>query len=166
MDNNEKQLSESVDATYRGYAWDYFSLHADQRMKSFHFYIILVTAIMGGLAAIIKDGHFNKFYSIFGAILSIFSFLFWKLDERTRQLVKIAEDALIYLDKKYVFQDESLSPHPLRIFSRDNESILNANRRGLILGHFSYARVFRWIFGLFGTLGVCIIIFFLMTASQ
>jgi hypothetical protein len=32
------------DDRIREYAWDYFQLHAEQRLKAFHFFITLATA--------------------------------------------------------------------------------------------------------------------------
>jgi drug/metabolite transporter (DMT)-like permease len=39
----------------REYVWRYFSLHADQRLKTFHFYLILVTVVLGGALTFLKD---------------------------------------------------------------------------------------------------------------
>lgn len=152
----------AIDSTFRGYAWDYFSLHSDQRMKSFHFYIIIVTAIIGGLAVIVKSTEIRKVHSLFGVALILLSFLFWKLDQRTRQLIKYAEEAIIFLDEKYCLPDVGPSPHPLRIFSRDVQKNKTAKAFPLISGHFSYARVFRWIFLFFSLIGLGITIIFLI----
>ena len=36
-------LPKSLDELFREYAWDYFALHADHRLRAFHFYILLST---------------------------------------------------------------------------------------------------------------------------
>ena len=36
----------------RSYAWDYFALHADQRMKLFNFFLVLAGLILGAFPAV------------------------------------------------------------------------------------------------------------------
>jgi hypothetical protein len=39
----------------REYAWKYFSLHAEQRLKTFHFFVILATVLVGAISTIAKE---------------------------------------------------------------------------------------------------------------
>lgn len=87
MDNElQKELRE--------YAWNYFSLHAEQRLKTFHFFVILSTVITGAVLTIIKDFKNVEYAAPLAFLLPIFSFVFWKLDLRNKELIKHGENAL------------------------------------------------------------------------
>ncbi len=102
--------------------------------------------------------------SVLGLLLTFFSFVFSKLDRRTRNLINHAEAALTFLDDQHNLNDIDGQPHPLRLFSRDNELTRSANLWPLLTGHFSYSRCFRWVFNAFAvtgivTAGACLIAF-------
>ncbi len=151
-ETSDKALS--LDETFRNYAWDYFSLHADHRLRAFHFYILLSTALLGGFALSVKNGGLSKWMAFFGVLLAFFSFVFWKMDERTRQLVKNGEDAIKFLDRQHELPDQEDLPHALRLFSREEASSKRLKLYPLHSGHFSYARCFRWVFGMFTLVGL------------
>jgi hypothetical protein len=148
--NSEK----SLDEVFRGYVWDYFALHADHRLRAFHFYILLSTALLGGFALSVKNGGLYKWMATFGVLLVFFSFVFWKMDDRTRQLVKNGENALKFLDAQHALTDQESLPHALRLFSREEASSSKLKPYPLISGHFSYARCFRWVFSTFSIVGL------------
>ena len=153
--SNENQ---SRDEIFRGYAWSYFSQHATQRMSAFHFYILLSSALIGGFALSYKNAGIQKWMSIFGALLSFFSFVFWKLDERTKALVKNGENAIKFLDAQHNLPDMEGLPHPLRLFSREEAECEQLKPQSFMRGYFkfSYARCFRWVFGMFFWVGVAV----------
>lgn len=88
----------------------------------------------------------NKWMAALGVLLTFLSFVFWKLDHRTRRLVKNAEDALKVLDSRHALPDVDGGPHPLRLFSRDDHFTKDAPRYPLWSGYFSYSRCFEWVF--------------------
>ena len=152
----------NLDESFRKYAWDYFALHADQRLKAFHFYILLSTAILGGFAILLKNGAFHKWMAVFGFFLMFFSFVFWKLDNRTRGLIKHGEEALEFLDAQHGLEQLDGSPHPLAIFAREKHLSAKLPLYSVTSAHFTYARCFRWVFAMFfliglGTIGVCLV---------
>lgn len=154
----EPIASLSLDETFRKYAWDYFALHADHRLRAFHFYILISGALTSVFATSIGRGEFHRWMITIGLLLVFFSFVFWKMDTRTRQLIKNAENALKFLDAQHGLPDCEGLPHPLRVFSRE-EALSQALRLWpLAGGHFSYARCFRWVFLMFSLAGVAIII--------
>ena len=144
----------SLDELFRDYAWDYFALHADHRLRAFHFYILVSTALLGGFALSVKNGGLQSWMAAFGLLLVFFSFVFWKLDDRTRQLVKNGENALKFLDAQHQLQDQDGLPHALRLFSRETSASEKLSTYPLLSGHFSYARCFRWVFGMFSVVGI------------
>lgn len=132
----------------RGYAWAYFDRHAEQRLKTFNFYLILCGASIAGLVSR-KPGDLPNYPSLL-VLLSFVSFIFWKLDVRTRDLTKHSEEALKLLEDELPLPDESEGvPHRCKLFRREeNES--SKLKRFPKSTYFSYTTCFRFIFALFG----------------
>jgi hypothetical protein len=127
-------------------AWKYFELHAGQRLTIFNFYIALCSAIAAGLAATFsKDFSYPNVRFLFGLLLVLFSFVFWKLDDRTKLLIKNAEAALEFFEEQDA--KEILVTHVFR-----RERVLTANVRAVRL-HLSYSKCFNIVFAAFAILG-------------
>jgi hypothetical protein len=98
----------------RQYIWNYFQVHASQRLTTFNFYILISTVISTGFLIVIAN------MPIFALVLSIMlislSFVFWKLDIRNKQLIRTAESGLKYLESKDNINEKSDEPHILNIF--------------------------------------------------
>mgnify|MGYP001161995525 CR=1 FL=1 len=154
MDKEQKPTEQLVDETFREYAWNYFSLHADQRLRAFHFYITLSTALIGSFLLLLRYGQGHKWLAILGMLLFFFSFVFAKLDRRTRDMIQHAEDALKFLDSKHDLPDQDGKAHPLKLFHCDDEHTARAAPFPLVVGYFSYSRCFRWVFNVFGVTGI------------
>lgn len=140
---------------YRNYAWNYFELHAEHRIKAFNFFSVYSVLIIGAFSTLISRGGVQFGYFLLPASMIFFSFIFWKFEERTRMLVKNAESALIYLDK--AFLKEAASNSPLNLFQNDDKNTRDLVKWPLSKGYFSYSRVFRWVYlfmGIVGILGV------------
>ncbi len=73
------------------HAWKHFTLHAQQRMTSVQFFIALCTVILGGVVLSSKDAGMRALGVAFAFSLPVLSFVFWKLDDRARQLIRVAE---------------------------------------------------------------------------
>ena len=88
--------------------WNYFQLHAGQRMKLLEFYLLLITVLFGALYTV----HFTK--TTTGCALEIIicigitmiSVAFLCLDYRTAQLVKYAEEAFRSTENNLINDDE------------------------------------------------------------
>ncbi|QGW78002.1 hypothetical protein GPJ81_15330 [Pseudomonas alkylphenolica] len=154
---NTQTTEPSFENSFRAYAWDYFALHADQRLKAFHFYILLSTAIIGGFAVLLKNGDAYKWMAVFGALLTFFSFVFWKLDRRTHDLLGYGKAALEYLDAQHNLpNDNDGLPHVLRLISREQAVSKQIAAREAISDKlaFTYTRCFSWVFITFSLVGV------------
>jgi hypothetical protein len=113
--------SAEMNKVFRDYAWKYFALHADQRLKTFQFFITLATALIGGTLIFLRyDESHHKWIAVLGFLLCFLAFVFWKLDHRTSALVKNGENALKFLDARSDLPDAQGEPHPLAIFARDD----------------------------------------------
>jgi hypothetical protein len=150
---------ERVEDEYlRKQAWDYFNVHAAQRLTTFNFYIVISALLSTGLLAT-----FNKDYQspllglLVGCFLPLFSFVFYKLDERNRELIRGAEEALRFFENQSSYADEGGIPHIAKIFCReDRETTLKKSGYSASIWdrHFSYSDCFIWVFRSFAFIGV------------
>jgi hypothetical protein len=139
---------------WREYAWKYFSLHAEQRLKTFHFFVVLSTVISGAILTIIKDMSNAAYAAPMCYLLSFLAFIFWKLDQRNRELIKHGESALQSLEKDTMASVPE--PASVHLFVSE-EGKTNAKKRfpkaPLMSAHFSYTNCFNWVFFVFGVGG-------------
>ena len=144
--------ADAMNNIYRESAWKHFSVHADQRLKMFQFYITISTALLGGVILLYRTGENAEALLILCFLISFFSFVFWKLEKRTSTLVKNAEDAIKYLDSSVDVPDIEGQPNPLKLFTRDDFRTQNSKNLSHF-SHFSYHRCFVWVFVAIGVLG-------------
>ena len=78
----------------RKYAWSYFSLHAEQRLKTFNFFILISAFIFTSMAALVRVVGISYWMSLPMFAISLLAYAFWQLDMRNRELVGVAEEAL------------------------------------------------------------------------
>jgi len=138
-----------VEEPLRKQAWDYFQLHATQRLTTFNFYLIACSAIAAGeVASFHKDFNFPALRIVLGCVLIVLSLVFWRLDERNRLLIKNAEAAL-----KYFEEQDAKDPTVTHLFRMEE---LVTESKGLF--HLSYATCFKIVFMIFALLGVASIL--------
>jgi hypothetical protein len=74
-------------------AWNWFRVHADQRLDLFKSYLTWIIALTAGYVSLLQLGAFEA--AIMVGILGItVGWVFKKLDERAAALLKLAEKAL------------------------------------------------------------------------
>jgi hypothetical protein len=104
------------------------------------------------MASLAKDGNWPKWSAFIAPLGVLFSFVFWKLDDRTRDLVRVAEDALKELDARWNLSRHSDGgPNPLALFER--EEFVTSQRPAntpLATLKLSYRRSFNLVFLSFG----------------
>jgi hypothetical protein len=72
------------------YGFKWFEYHAQQRITSFHFYLIAYSGLAAAEAFLLKETfHFGSM--LIGLVMIFTSVLFWQLDVRNRQLIEIGE---------------------------------------------------------------------------
>ena len=80
----------------REYAWNWFALHAAQRMQTFNFFLVATAFLAAGYASLLYKHRVAAFgVALLGAWLAVW---FNRLDSRSRQLVKAGERALVALE--------------------------------------------------------------------
>jgi hypothetical protein len=137
----------------RRQAWDYFSTHSSQRMSAFNFYIFLSSVAATSYVASFKaDSNLQSSRPMLAGLLCLFAFIFWKLDQRTKTMIKIAERAL----KHYESLD---SADPItKVFTKEEIETRLKRTRGWHRAafwewHLSYSDCFNLVFGLFFSVG-------------
>jgi hypothetical protein len=76
----------------RDHAWDWFVLHAGQRMQSFNYFIVATAFLTAGYASLLeKHPEIAVGVALMGAWIAIW---FNRLDRRTKQLIRAGENAL------------------------------------------------------------------------
>lgn len=132
----------------REQAWQYFTLHAGQRMSIFNFYITISIAIVAGIGVFLGiEGTPPLLIIIFGIFLIIFSFVFWGLDKRTQELIHLAEEEILKLENR----DAN------RIISLISIDRINTDKRKCRI--ISYSTLFKIIYFSFIIFGIILIIF-------
>jgi hypothetical protein len=150
--------TENLEDSYlRKQAWDYFCVHAAQRLTTFKYYIVISSVITTGMFASFQRGYQITGTGLFlGFVLVMFSFTFSKLDKRNRELIDVAESALKVFESATKLESAVGGPHPAKVFSR--EEYLTADKRAnlrfhTLRRHFTYGDCFRIVFLLFGLSG-------------
>lgn len=132
----------------REYAWKYFSLHAEQRLKTFNFYLIFETVVIGSIAPFFKEKSFSSclFLSLMVTLISI---IFYLLDKRNKTLVKHGEEALKYVEIQLAHPPSSEHglPHVLQIFTRE-KALSDRDTPA------TFSKCFNTVFLIFALLGV------------
>lgn len=142
-------------AATRKYLWDYFQLHATQRLTTFNFYIVLSTLLTTGLFSTFqKEFVLIPVGVILGLLLVLLSFVFWKLDERNKGLIKNVESGLKYLELQTPSKPEG---EVTKIFCYEELSTERIRMQRSVWpwkNLYSYSESFRFIFFLFAALGL------------
>jgi type VI protein secretion system component VasK len=102
----------------RAYAWNWFSLHAGQRLQLVNFWLVAVAFLVAAFvqSEIDRMRPIAAGVALIGAIASV---AFQRLDVRTRQLSQVAEDALREFEDEWVAQGAN---ELIALVKRSNEA--------------------------------------------
>lgn len=135
---------------------EYFIVHSDQRMKSFHFFLISIGFLITANFAILGSENGNDLIIFSGAFMTSLTMMclcivFWKLDGRTSFLIKLAESELARIDNL----DEVDSTGGASIIRKEAEMTeLERSEDNPILRQWSYRICFNVCFLVFGIFGL------------
>ena len=144
----------------RQQAWDYFALHAQQRLTTVNFYLIVATALTAVAVASFEENFgFPGLGLPAGLLLSLLSFAFWRLDFRNRELIWSAEAALRSLEADSPV-DGGTGELPLEwLFTREHRQSEKrksaTNWKSYLIPH-TYSHVFNVLYGGFLATGLLI----------
>jgi hypothetical protein len=116
--SGDERVGES-ESTLNQQAWNYYQVHAEQRLIAANFYISIASVLAGALFAVLQSTQTARVGALLGVLLIVLSYVFWKWDRRTSDLIKIAEDALKYFEAHSDLQSTGEEPHVTRIFQRE-----------------------------------------------
>lgn len=143
-------------------AWEYFKLHANQRLITFNFYLVISSVISTGLFEILSGERYQGILSLFSLFLFLFSFIFWKLDQRNKFLIKGAEDTLKYFEAQIRLVERDREPHIAKRFLReehDTNQLKKTETWKIWNNQLSYSDCFNIVFMTFGLLGFALFIY-------
>jgi hypothetical protein len=92
---------QDVETKAQTYAWNWFALHAGQRLQLVNFWLVAV-AFLASAYVQSRSSHMTTIafgVSVTGVVSSV---AFMRLDVRTRQMVKVAENALRHFEASAV----------------------------------------------------------------
>lgn len=130
----------------RQYAWSYFAFHADQRLRTFNFFLALVAVMVAGVVAIVTNSESPILAVPLAGALVFTALIFWLLDERNHDLLDGSEIALKSIEASMVHLRESDAPGPLQLFSREKFETDQRKSKARV-HYFTYHSSFRVVFG-------------------
>lgn len=151
-DTRKKKLEESRrNALY--YGWEYFKYHAQQRQAVFRFYLVLVGVALAGLISSYSNQYAELATDrwVVGISLIVLSLLFWRLDVRSYQLVKVAESFLFDEEQRLAAE---LSTQTIRLTANADQK-RNAHWGRIRLA--TFRQIYGWMFFIVGLGGFAII---------
>jgi uncharacterized membrane protein len=94
-------LWDVTDSEAQAYAWNWFALHAGQRLQLVNFWLVAIAFLA---AAFVQSqiSHLRPVAAGLALIGAVSSVAFQRLDARTRQLSGVAENALREFEAKWV----------------------------------------------------------------
>lgn len=137
-------------------AWDYFAIVAAQRLTTLNFYVIISSVIASAQFTVLVSNQRSRVAALLGVLLVFLSYVFWKWDRRSSDMVKVAEDALKYFENLVGWDDEGDVPHVVKVLRRE-EYLTNQLRkkRSLLFwrNYYTYRTCLNLIYGGFALVG-------------
>lgn len=109
------------------HAREYFGFHASQRISLFRYYIVLYTIYISGCGYFFTkttdpNSHLPDLITPISIAFICITVLFYIIDNRNRQLIKLSEKALRSCEKELKFQD------PRNIFTIEERTSSKSNK--------------------------------------
>lgn len=156
------EFEPSMESEVRNHAWNYFALHAQQRMSAFQFFITLEIGLSGAVFLAVQSGAAagSRPFSLVGVLMMLLAFVFWKIDQRTRDLIKNAEVSLRSVETFLAAHCPIGNPLP---FSADPQVNMKIGAVPLLSGRLTYSQSFGTIFLGSGLVGLSVAIWLFFT---
>jgi hypothetical protein len=130
--------------------WRFFALHAQQRVSVFNFFVVLAGVISAAIGGALQAGRpLSVVVIALGLLLPLLSFVFWRLDQRNSDLIKISERALRSAEMACL-------PDYARIFVREETAGTTNAYAGdsAVQTSWTFRKSFRFIFVFMGLAGI------------
>jgi len=112
--------------------------------------------LTGAVLTIAKDTGHVGYASPLSYLMTVFAFVFWKIDERNKELIKHGEKALKSLEKHIKIQDDGQDPQVVQLFTHEEWKASRKPRfpkAPFLSAHMSYSDCFNVVFSIFGVGG-------------
>lgn len=106
--------------------WDHFKLNAEQRLKSFNFFLLVAIFANGGVINAIDKKLSPALLLLLGAFLCVLSFVFWLADTRSKNLLRLSVEALLEMESSY--------SEKFQLFKLDSEARNDVARYSVAIG--------------------------------
>ncbi len=151
---------ENIPESPRVYFWNYFALHAENRMRVFQYFVTLSVAIGGGLVFLIGLGKSGCAIILLTLSQCFVSFIFWRLDCRLNALVENAERVLKIIDRKTKFKMGDDTLKKISIFDIDDSRVAKTKAKCKSLSFFvTHSGNFKATYLFFAALSILALIF-------
>lgn len=87
------------------YAWNHFALIADQRVKTFNFYIVVLLAAFGATLSVLKPSTPRHLFILIGLGHILIVVIFAMIESRGRAILAIAKQALRDVENSAFYGD-------------------------------------------------------------
>ncbi len=81
--------------------WDHFKFNAEQRLKSFNFFLIVAVFANGSVLKALNTGFRPDLLLFLGIFLCVLSVVFWLADARSKHLLRLSIDAILEMETGY-----------------------------------------------------------------
>lgn len=95
----------------RDLVWEHFKFNAEQRLRSFNFFVLLSIFADGGVFTAIEKSFSPKLVVLLGLFTVLLAVVFWLADARSRQLLQLTIPALKEIEAAF--------PESHRLFATD-----------------------------------------------
>ena len=95
----------------RDLVWEHFKFNADQRLRSFNFFVLLSIFADGGVFTALEKAFNPKLVVLLGLFTAVLAVVFWLADARSRQLLQLTIPALKEIESSF--------PESHRLFALD-----------------------------------------------
>lgn len=96
------------------FIWEHFKFNADQRLKSFNFFVLLSIFADGGVFTALQKSMAPQVLTLMGAFICLLAIVFWLVDSRSQNLLKLTIPALkeietAFSEKAQLFRIDGLN---------------------------------------------------------
>lgn len=157
MNHTTDTYSEISDKDVLDLIWKYFEHHGNQRLTHINFFTVLSSALIISQFTIINSQKVVCYIPmILGVIQCIISFVFYKIDDRTKFLVKHAEETITEIERHYNFYNDKEYSKRLRLFTNEVTATREARQysKCFLFKQISHRLSYRILLASFSVIGL------------
>lgn len=130
------------------HSWRHFEFHAKQRLSLFNFFVVLCGLILAAWATVMTaDKPIPLVGVLLSLLLSFFSYVFWRMDQRNADLTKRSERLMGQAEKRMFEKGECL-------FCQAEVDEPLGSPLNLLAKHWSHGTALRVMFSVIAMLGI------------